>query len=1259
MLSLAEFDLKTGLTLQVLDPATQTLQPKTKTVEHSFLEAWLQTHQIDAELTVARFYKGVGEADRLRLEAAGKVLAFTNGQDGYFADPNTARLLAQGDAERGIAPLYAADANAAHNKVAYGSLGISDGVASTTIGSACVLVIDDERRSCGSAPLVDRAGRLIPAVEVEKLYDKMGDGTMLIPVVTMRQLLTEPERDRITAQVFAKAGIDGNLATLDQDALKLATALDKVEQQCDRWAQQTVTQFRAATPDLPGIIKGTMGTSQWCERLGVDAIISKNDIKGNDGRLSTPGIHTVEQFWLNRKSDGKYGTQRVGPQVKGCIPHATLHEFNPQIIEQATDLAIATGDSQKLLQYYVSKKERQQAIEVEAEEETDFEPSADWLSEIAAADAAGALAGFSKINYELERFVRKERVDNAIRGICVPSAMAQHHSQLQPWEVCNKDLPHGSIVAYYRSPFPNVGAAAIAINNLEVIRLQDREAFGKAGVSYLNPWTAKNIAITDFDKDANGYFVGYYATVPNLPEQIRDRLQAVTDLPANQQYEAGRSLFAELIEQARAGADPLLEPAQYPLAVEEFIERNAPDRKPLAIEKQAKIKHPWNQQNGESLSAAVWKAWEITANNPTGGVANLSMTLQSLALETQYIADDRKEALLKEISTHYTKQLQKASQGKLYIPTDEDLAAKEFPVYHLRDRMGEIAAASSQLNLLRDSAERVKFVNSTLEQVHSLLTDITEGPIAQNLQTAVDVAKSARGIDTDLQAFAQALQHKEHLFRQHQNDPTVYLNGNELPSNTEEPIGWAIDRSNQLYQDSQLLEYGNIAFRDLFPESCTSTQKQAALSIAHTYKDLTRTAQAAQERVREKSRADQQPTLLLTVPSSGSQVVIQRLCDADPSGQLPYWDVKPGQQPNWQIRLSPNEKIDWRNPEALVANLVYSGKSGESKALSLGYVAPDSVEQYQLVDRLRQSGKDLLVVNAPIVELRPPLVLQNDAEGLFAQASAYLREAIAAIPSEERAAYLSAMWRDKDAMDVAIKFFTPEIAERLQKPLPEMTIANLESSERILSGEYQVKFTEKHYLHYQTGEPGVTPAIAILDEGGAEQLLGTISARSLRLPPGTIAQANLQLDGKIVRLQVLEVLAREIPPIKLQAISQIATAPSPILPQSAPELPAAEPERYQPSRQELREWYMVVRVQGDQARMGEIKALGTTLNNLYNIEQGSPSPAWVAPNDYRHAAVSFSASDRQQMQRDILSFQSAVAKLASIEPGQARSQPQR
>ena len=53
--------------------------------------------------------------------------------------------------------------------------------------------------------------------------------------------------------------------------------------------------------------------------------------KGDDGTLSELGIKEVSQFWINRKSDGKYGEQVVGPQVKGCIPEATLTEFNPRL----------------------------------------------------------------------------------------------------------------------------------------------------------------------------------------------------------------------------------------------------------------------------------------------------------------------------------------------------------------------------------------------------------------------------------------------------------------------------------------------------------------------------------------------------------------------------------------------------------------------------------------------------------------------------------------------------------------------------------------------------------------------------------------------------------------------------------------------------------------------------------------------------------------------------------------------------------------
>ncbi|MBD1822120.1 hypothetical protein H6F51_06375 [Cyanobacteria bacterium FACHB-DQ100] len=82
-------------------------------------------------------------------------------------------------------------------------------------------------------------------------------------------------------------------------------------------------------------------------------------------------------------------------------------------------------------------------------------------------------------------------------------------------------MPHGAIVAYYRFPFPSVGAAAIAVNNTKVLAQADPEAFRKEGVAYLNPWTAKHVAITDFDKDANGYFVGYLPTVEDVPNQIR------------------------------------------------------------------------------------------------------------------------------------------------------------------------------------------------------------------------------------------------------------------------------------------------------------------------------------------------------------------------------------------------------------------------------------------------------------------------------------------------------------------------------------------------------------------------------------------------------------------------------------------------------------------------------------------------------------------------------------------------------------------
>ena len=155
-----------------------------------------------------------------------------------------------------------------------------------------------------------------------------------------------------------------------------------------------VTQFRAASLDFPGIAKGTLTHSAWCDYLGVDAIVSRSNIKGDDGRFSTIGIHEVENFWINRKADAEYGLQSVGPQVKGCIPEATLNELNPIMKAKAEKLAAIATDPVALMKYYADKKRDEAIPDGEVTEENPDRTKKDWLKDLAAADPHGQLAGF-------------------------------------------------------------------------------------------------------------------------------------------------------------------------------------------------------------------------------------------------------------------------------------------------------------------------------------------------------------------------------------------------------------------------------------------------------------------------------------------------------------------------------------------------------------------------------------------------------------------------------------------------------------------------------------------------------------------------------------------------------------------------------------------------------------------------------------------------------------------------------------------------
>ena len=1131
MLQVARFDIKTGKSIQ--ESLEGRHQSAIKQVDHAYFEHWLRANGLEAQFSVAKFYESVNDSDRLRLEAEGKVLAFSSGSDGYFTDPTTAQLMMQGNET--VAPIYADDRNSPHNSVAYGGLIASDGAASTTIPSARILVIDDEHRTHGSARLQDSNGRAVSAQQLESLYDKMGDGTMLVSEDTMRALQTVEEREQIASRAAEKSGVSGDISAIAQELSQADEAIAIAERQEKALARRSVVQFRAASPDLPGIAKGTMASSRWCDLLGVDAIISSNDIKGDDGRLSAPGFKDLSDFWVNRKSTGQYGQQSVGPQVKYTIPEATRLEINPKVEAQAEGLAKVTGDFTALSQRYVEQKERERSRPYRDLEDDSVQAARpDWLYDTLSADKYGQLTGQAKVVDGLSRYVRGEWIRLATNGTSVPSAMAQHHSQLKPWEVCNKDLPHGAIVAYYRSPFPNVGAAAIAINNTDIIREKDREAFSKNGVAYLPPWTAKNVAITDFDGDMNGFFVGYQATVQDLPQQIRDELVSVQSLPLEQQYESGRALFEQMIHQLEKSEENRLTPDEYPVAVKEFTERNAPEVRPPEIAKQKKEKHLWKEE--ESHSAATWRAWEITADNPTGKVANAGMSLQALASEMEYSPADRKESLLDQVSIHCSKLLEKEDAGIISIPDDDWLTSQNFSPFY-REQIEEIAGARNEVSTYRNPQQRYKAAEIYLQRASELFTDVANGPNAVNLQTAVDMAKSSKGIDQELHKFVVALQYKPDVFRKNKNNPEVYVGGKGLPTNTEEPVAWGIQSVNTAYCDAQLEERLHQDFQALFPKAATNQQEWQTKAIIQNYNGLMAKAVKGKARLQQRRPEDRKPVLEVALPD-GRQFTLQNI--RDEQGTLPIWRAE-GAQPDWKIRVSKDNQA--RSAAGrFPAELSFIDSEGIARTQEVGYVSQASALEHGLEQRL-QRPKKTLSVSAPSVTSHVPWAQQNDTDMLFDEANRYIEGAIAPPPGKDidahRQELATALWRQHSGRHIVMKQFPEVLGDRLQH-VPEIQVGRLQvtsavGQQLVEHNPHTIRFSKDAFLT-KAGDELVLPSVSVIKPDG-QQLIGAVAARSVALPEGATYMAAFSKNPKSDR--VIDMQVMDLPAIS-QTEAQVA-----------------------------------------------------------------------------------------------------------------------
>jgi hypothetical protein len=1114
MLRIPEFDIKTGKSLQKLDPATGESVARTKDIECSYLEEWLQQCFLSGEmgqsqLSVAKYYDGIQVSDIETLVTKGRELVFTSGSLGYFTSPEIADLLRQ-------QPIFESGEASVHNAVAYGSLIVSDGYTQTKTkgGTTRILIVDNRSRSIGDVPLAEydptrETPKQLSRQEVDRLLDIMGDGTMLIGTPTMRDLLLKSEIATSISKVFRQKEIELDPAQsqsllndyleqgyIDQSRLaNYGIKSDDIDRAVDSLANRTVVQFRSAISGVSGLMKGTCQTSSWCARLGVDAIVSLDNIKGHrkgDGALYTPGIQEVDgDLWINRKKVAKYSQQSVGPQVKGKVPEATLSELNPRSIEIARSAASLASDPYSLAQSQVAKVEKNlgrpllEISELEDPEANDLS-TAEAFATVLKADRYGQVTLMPVVDEQLTRKLSRQWKDAATHGVTVPSAMAQHHSALKPWEICNRDLPEGSIVVYYRSPFGNVGAAAVGINNLGAISTDYPESFQKRGVSYLPPWTAEQIAITDFDSDYNGYFVAGVVQEPAvILQEMRDRLATVGDNP-QEQYEAGLAYIDAMVHKE---GSLVSDPEHFPLAVREFLVQNRPENKSLPIPKAKKILHP--MLSGEARSSSIARAWAKTAENPVGIVANLSMVLESLSQNITYTEPGQRKAILGKV----VQAFQKIDPS--VILSDEELVIEGLPALNFHERIK---------TSLADSAT---FPEQALVGFASILQDAAAYPLAKNLQLAVDIQKSAQGIIDRFQEFSKKLSYQQHALRKDIKSPEAYRTA-PLKNNTVDPVGVNVEVVNGLYSavPSRKIdrEVMNTGFRQIIPRIHSAEELQEVNELVERYRKLSGRLRSSIERLREKNREDLQPSFVLTSNKTGKTLAVERICDAQRTNEynLALLDGK------GNFKIGANLLPGAQNKNFPVVCMDENGNT-------LGYISTDSLQRAGVLKDFLQrlNTNDSFTLNAT-AEVFPPYTLQNDKDAIYAEMTDVLSHIKERFDGREDI-LVSALWTSSTGMGVAFKVAPQEIIGHLDR-VPDI---------QIYGGSEVCQSLQDHQgldirFDLVTIGGAVTPIASLLTPDGGIQPLGALSRLTSNLAPGTVVKADIlpvALDPKL-RLKI-------------------------------------------------------------------------------------------------------------------------------------------
>ncbi|MDX2256939.1 MAG: hypothetical protein NW214_15610, partial [Pseudanabaenaceae cyanobacterium bins.39] len=731
----------------------------------------------------------------------------------------------------------------------------------------------------------------------------------------------------------------------------------------------------------------------------VDGIIAKSSIKG-DNKTTTTGIHEVSLFW-SRKEDARFTEQKLGTQALVFFPEGVQADVLPKLKIKAECLAEAQSDPRKVAQLYIERHEKRQQQRQEAELERDkitqiIEPELslelglspqenttankidrepltspneeyrDWLYDILKTDLIDGghcqILEMEDIAKRLREFLQSEWQDVATGGVYVPSGIAQPHNQLQEGEVSFTGLPDGAEVAIYRSPVANAANFDVFTNNLTVLRELDPEAYRQRGVCYLNPNDAKRLVI-DFDGDRVGI----------IPSQLTDYQQASSQ---------------KIIE-------------QYPTLIQEIIDKNLPENKPIQVEKEKKI--PRDAANGfATLASAAVNA----ADNPTGRVANLGMRLEALRWETQYIPEAEKPEYLQDIGKHFQKLLaEDQDPKKLFRILDESW----------RNQIVEISHIASTIPKLPEP-EQADAVNQGLAKTERLLWQL-ESLAAVNLQRAVDTPKSARKVNEDEFQFCQKVaKYKQVEWIKDKDNSYAYIGAEGIKTNTQDPVGWMVEQANQIYKEHSLIGDRNYNhFDHIFPkDSHTAADSEWAKGVATQYNKLISEAAAS------RSRLEHEEGVALTATSSkGNKIEIVSVISSDPEGESPIWEIaRKGENVDIQIAKNKDWKTEKQYPYKAVAII-------DQDKIEVGLISPATIAAHS-----KAIEKDQVFRN---LKLEFKLgISKSDVDDKFAAAEKYLETQRDAIPESEYESRTAALWHNNNRA-IAAKMFTEIVTTQLQE----------------------------------------------------------------------------------------------------------------------------------------------------------------------------------------------------------------------------------